>query len=61
MTQQNEELLTIQEVAEQLRVDDTTVRRWVKNGALAAIALPHGGDRQVFRVRRSDVEKLLHP
>ena len=27
-----EDLLTVREVAEQLRVDDTTVRRWIKNG-----------------------------
>ena len=28
------ELLTVSEVAKILRVDDTTVRRWVKQGAL---------------------------
>ena len=27
------DLLTVREVAKQLRVDDTTVRRWIKNGA----------------------------
>ena len=31
------DLLTVREVAIQLRVDDTTVRRWIKNGALEAI------------------------
>ena len=35
------DLLTVREVAKQLRVDDTTVRRWIKNGALEAITLPH--------------------
>src|SRR5579875_1812041 len=31
------ELLTVSEVAQRLRVDDTTVRRWIKSGALEAI------------------------
>lgn len=61
MIQQDKELLTIQEVAKILRVDATTVRRWVKSGALVAIPLSRLGDRQAFLVRRSDVEKLLHP
>ena len=40
------DLLTVREVAKQLRVDDTTVRRWIKNGVLEAITLPHRGTRQ---------------
>ncbi len=39
------DLLTVREVAKQLRVDDTTVRRWIKNGVLEAISLPHRGTR----------------
>ena len=61
MAQVNEELLTVHEVAQQLRVDDTTVRRWIKNGALEAIALPHRGTRQAYRIRRSTVDALLTP
>ncbi len=53
------ELLTIREVAEQLRVDDTTVRRWIKNGILDAITLPHSGKRQAYRVRSSVLQKIL--
>ena len=53
------EFLTIQEVAQILRVDGTTVRRWIKEGVLAAITLPQTGVRQVFRVRRSTLETLL--
>ena len=53
------ELLTVQEVAQILRVDGTTVRRWIKEGVLAAITLPRTGVRQVFRVRRSTLEPLL--
>ena len=44
--EQREELLTVHEVARRLRVDDTTVRRWIKSGAMEAIALPHRGKRQ---------------
>jgi excisionase family DNA binding protein len=55
------DLLTVREVAKQLRVDDTTVRRWIKNGALEAITLPHRGTRQAYRIRRSTVEALLTP
>ncbi len=55
------DLLTVREVAKQLRVDDTTVRRWIKNGVLEAITLPHRGARQAYRIRRSTLENLLAP
>lgn len=53
------ELMTVHEVAQILRVDDTTVRRWVKCGSLHAITLPHKNKRQAYRIKRSTVEKLL--
>ncbi len=53
------DLLTVSEVARLLRVDDTTVRRWVKQGALEAIVLPHVNERQAYRVRRSTLEQLI--
>jgi excisionase family DNA binding protein len=56
---QMSDLLTVSEVAEILRVDDTTVRRWVKQGALDAIVLPHVNERQAYRIRRETLEKLL--
>ncbi|MBO0794323.1 MAG: helix-turn-helix domain-containing protein [Ktedonobacteraceae bacterium] len=52
-------LLTVREVAQQLRVDDTTVRRWIKQNVLEAITLPHHGPRQAYRVKRSTLEALL--
>ena len=52
-------LLTVSEVAEILRVDDTTVRRWVKKGVLEAITLPHANLRHSYRVRRATVEALI--
>lgn len=59
MVEDMEELLTVREVARSLRVDDTTVRRWIKNGSLEAITLPHRGKRQAYRVKKSTMEKLM--
>ncbi len=56
---QKEELLTVHEVARRLRVDDTTVRRWIKSGALEAITLPHRGKRQAYRIKKSTLDVLL--
>jgi excisionase family DNA binding protein len=53
------DLLTVSEVAQILRVDDTTVRRWVKQGALEAIVLPHVNERQAYRIKRETLDKLL--
>jgi excisionase family DNA binding protein len=54
-----DDLLTVSEVAQILRVDDTTVRRWVKIGALDAVVLPHVNKRQAYRIRRETLNKLL--
>jgi excisionase family DNA binding protein len=53
------ELLTVTEVAEILRVDDTTVRRWIKQGALEAVTLPHVNERQAYRIKRETLNKIL--
>jgi excisionase family DNA binding protein len=53
------ELLTVAEVARILRVDDTTVRRWVKQGALEAVVLPHVRLRQAYRIKRETLDKVL--
>lgn len=55
-----EELLTVAEFAEILRVDDTTVRRWIVSGALSAVQLPHSGKRRAYRIRRSTMQALLN-
>ena len=59
MVNDDADLLTVREVARQLRVDDTTVRRWIKMGVLEAITLPHRGARQAYRIRRATLETLL--
>ncbi len=53
------ELLTVSEVARILRVDETTVRRWVKQGALEAVILPHANARQAYRIKRETLENVL--
>ncbi len=54
-----DDLLTVGEVARILRVDNTTVRRWVKQGSLEAISLPHVNMRQVYRIKRETLNKVL--
>ena len=53
------DLLTVAEVADALRVDDATVRRWVKDGTLDAVVLPHVHSRQIYRIKRETLEKVL--
>ncbi len=53
------DLLTVSEVAQILRVDDTTVRRWVKQGVLDAVVLPHVNERQAYRIKRETLDKVM--
>ncbi len=53
------ELLKVSEVAKVLRCDDTTVRRWVKQGALEAVVLPHANERASYRIKRATLDKIL--
>ncbi|HXH26848.1 MAG TPA: helix-turn-helix domain-containing protein [Candidatus Acidoferrum sp.] len=55
-----DDLLTIHEVAVGLRVDDTTVRRWINNGVLDAVTLPHLGKRRGYRVKKGTLRELLN-
>ncbi|HEY1349794.1 MAG TPA: helix-turn-helix domain-containing protein [Ktedonobacteraceae bacterium] len=57
--QPEDDLLTIHEVARRLRVDDTTVRRWINNGVLDAVTLPHLGKRRGYRVKKTTLDALL--
>lgn len=56
---ERKELFTVQEVAMYLRVNEATVRRWIKNGTLEAVMLPHRGKREVFRIRLSTLQSIL--
>ena len=53
-------LLTVAEVAKALRLDDTTIRRYVKQGLLEAIRLPHRGTRQAYRIKQETLDNLLN-
>ena len=59
MSEQATDLMTIREVAEILRADQTTVRRWIKGGALEFVELPHYGTRRQYRIRRATLDALL--
>jgi len=59
MSQKQDELLTVGEVANILRVDNTTVCRWIRSGALEAVILPHPHKRCVYRIRQSVVQSIL--
>jgi len=54
---------TVSEVAEKLRVDPTTVRRWCKNGALVKgtdfFILPKYGFRRQIRFTDDQFNKLV--
>ena len=52
-----EEFLTVPEVAARLRVSTETVRRWLRAGKLKGVQI--GGTRVGYRVRDSDVEKMI--
>ena len=59
MSNTNSDLLTVSEVAKILRVDTTTVRRWIKQGALEAVVLPRTHIRQGYRVKRETLKNVL--
>jgi excisionase family DNA binding protein len=54
---EREEVLTVDEVAEWLKVNELTVRNWIDRGQLRAL---RAGQRRV-RLRRSDVEAFVDP
>lgn len=50
------ELLTVQEVADTMKVSEKTVRRLIKRGDLAAYKV---GDRGQLRVKERDLEQYF--
>ena len=53
-------LMTVHEFARKLRVDDTTVRRWIKEGVLAgAVILPARGKRKSYRIPNHVLYSML--
>jgi excisionase family DNA binding protein len=52
-----EDLLTVPEVAELLKLKEGTIRTWLRDGKLPGFIL---GSRQAgWRVRRSDIDRFI--
>lgn len=54
-----EQLLTVREVATQLKVGEETVRRWIRSKRLRAV-MP-GGEKSGYRIPASEVQRLIRP
>jgi excisionase family DNA binding protein len=54
---QDEQMLTIKQVARRMNVDEKTVRRWIQRGELRAINI--GRLRPEYRIRPSDLERFI--
>jgi len=56
-----EELLTTREAAQRLDVDQSTVRRLVREGRLSAVLLPKISDKkyQPLRFKKSVIERIV--
>jgi excisionase family DNA binding protein len=50
-----EEWLTVDEIADRLKVHGNTVRLWIRSGELSAVNLGGSG----YRVARSDLDRFL--
>jgi excisionase family DNA binding protein len=53
----DEDWLTVEQVAEKLKVNEETVRRWIRAKKLQVLDL--GGQRAGYRIRRKDAEAFL--
>jgi excisionase family DNA binding protein len=52
------ELLHVKQAARELDVHESTIRRAIRSGELAAVTL---GAHGRYRIRRRDLEEFLHP
>jgi excisionase family DNA binding protein len=50
----SQKMLTVEEIAEELRVHPETVRQWIRNGELIAIDIS-----KEYRILRSDLDAFL--
>jgi len=55
-----QEYFTPREIAKRFRVDDTTVRRWIRTGALEAETIREGR-RNRHRIKKVTIEPLETP
>jgi excisionase family DNA binding protein len=54
------ELLTVSEVARHLRVSDTKVLQWIKQGLLEAVILPNVEVDNAYRIKKETLDTLLN-
>ena len=58
--EESTQLMTVQEVARELRVHDTTVRRWIYAGTLRNVfGLPGQKNRITWRIPRSSLAAMV--
>lgn len=56
VTDTNDKMLTVKEVADLLNIHPNTLRRWSEQGRIVTYKINSRGDR---RFKRSDIEKFL--
>ncbi len=49
-----QEILTVEQIANEFRLTSQTIRNWIKSGALPAIQVKH-----VYRIKRVDLDAML--
>ncbi len=57
MTQSQEKLLTVKQVADIMSVDEKTVRNWIQRGDLRAVNI--GRLRPEYRIRPADLDEYM--
>ncbi|HEV2128004.1 MAG TPA: helix-turn-helix domain-containing protein, partial [Thermomicrobiales bacterium] len=56
--EQPDEWMTVQEVASDLKVNEETVRRWIRNGELDVLALGTS-NRAGYRIRKRALDTFI--
>lgn len=56
---EKQDWLTIPDVAKRLRVHTATIRRWIDQGTLPAIVLPHRGKRRIHLIKMSVFQRIV--
>ena len=54
MSDDSEEMLTVEDVSKQLKVHIRTVRKWIQDGELIAMDIGRG-----YRIKKSDLQEFI--